>query len=257
MSAPVVVGVTTYLERAVMGVWDVPAVFLPTSYVLPLTRAGATYVALPPQPVTPSQADVVIATLDGLYVAGGYDVDPALYGQAPHAETDAARADRDAWELALIAAARRANLPMLGVCRGAQALNVSRGGTLHQHVPDVVGHTGHQGAHGVFAAMPVSVEPGTALAGLHDAERDVPVYHHQAIDRLGESLVVTARSADGIIEAIEDPTLAFCVATQWHPEQDPGAQRLFDGFVAAARAYRQRADAARAATTTASSSSAS
>ncbi len=234
------VGVTTYLERAQMGVWDTRAVYLPHAYLAPLTAAGATVVALPPQPASLSDADALLATLDALVIAGGYDVDPARYGSEPHPTSDAPRSDRDEWELALVDAARRADMPLLGICRGAQVLNVSRGGTLHQHLPDVVGHTQHQGEHGVFSHVNVDVVAGSAIAALHHDSPAVPVYHHQAIDALGEGLVVTARSADGVVEAIEDPNLTFCVATQWHPEQDADSARLFAGFVAAAAGFRRR-----------------
>jgi putative glutamine amidotransferase len=235
-----IIGVSCYLERAVMDVWDVPAVFLPTSYILPLQRAGATVVVLPPQETDPPSLAAVLDGVDGLYLTGGFDVDPAMYAQEPHPETDAPRTDRDAWECGLVAEAQRRDLPLLGVCRGAQILNVARGGTLVQHVPDVVGHGGYQGASGVFTTMPVSVAPGTHLSRVHPESRDVPMYHHQAIATVGQDLVVSAQGHDGVIEAIEDPHLAFCVATQWHPEQDPGAQDLYDAFVAAARRFRAR-----------------
>ncbi len=233
-----IIGVTSYLEQATMGVWDVPAVFLPTSYTKPIVAAGASVVVLPPQEAHPPAVARILEGLYGLCVSGGYDVDPAAYGQPPHAQTDAPRNDRDAWELALLAAALEIDMPVLGVCRGAQVLNVLRGGTLHQHLPDVVGSPRHQGENGVFATVPVTVTEGTLLASLHPWRRDVPVYHHQAIDALGAGLEVSARSDDGVIEAIEDRSLTFCVAVQWHPEQDPGSASLYQGFVEATRAYR-------------------
>ncbi len=232
-----IVGVTSYLEQAVMGVWDVPAVFLPTSYAKPIAAAGASIVVLPPQEPDPDAVSRILDGLDGLCISGGYDVDPTFYSQPRHIETDAARRDRDAWELTLLAAALNREMPVLGVCRGAQVLNVLRGGTLHQHLPDVVGSARHQGRNGVFASIPVRVVDGSLLATLHPLERDVPVYHHQAVDSLGSGLVVSAWSDDGVIEANEDPLLAFCVAVQWHPEQDPGSASLYEGFVAAARAF--------------------
>jgi len=134
----------------------------------------------------------------------------------------------------LLRAADELDLPTLGVCRGAQVLNVARGGTLHQHVPDLVGSTRHQGSNGVFARLPVTVDPASLLGSLHPHAREVPVYHHQAIDALGEGLVVSARSDDGIIEAVEDPSRSFLLATQWHPEQDAGELGIYEGFVAAA-----------------------
>ena len=221
-----------------MGEWDVPAVFLPTSYVKPIFAAGASVVVLPPQDVHPDAVSRVLEGLDGLCVSGGYDVDPAAYGHSPHVQTDAPRNDRDAWEFALLAGALEFKMPVFGVCRGAQVLNVLRGGTLHQHLPDVVGSSKHQGHDGVFAKLQVKVIEGTLLATLHPLVRDVPVYHHQAIDSLGAGLVVSASCEDGIIEAVEDPSLPFCIAVQWHPEQDPGAASLYRGFVDAARAYR-------------------
>jgi putative glutamine amidotransferase len=228
-----------------MGVWNVPAVLLPTSYIVPIQRAGATIVVLPPQDADPASVGAVLDGLDGLCIAGGYDVDPATYSQDPHPETDAPRPQRDAWELALIAAARGRDMPMLGVCRGAQVLNVGRGGTLIQHVPDVVGHGGYQGSNGIFVTMPVSVLPGTLLARVHPARRDVPVYHHQSIAQLGDGLVVSALSDDGVIEAVEDPSLTFCVAVQWHPEQDSGSASLYEAFVDAARRFNELGSTAR------------
>ena len=140
-----------------MGVWDVPAVFLPTSYAKPIVAAGASVVVLPPQEADPDAVPRILDGLDGLCVSGGYDVDPSSYGQPPHRETDAPRRDRDEWEFALLAAALEREMPVLGVCRGAQVLNVLRGGSLHQHLPDVVGSPRHQGRDGVFATIPVSV----------------------------------------------------------------------------------------------------
>jgi putative glutamine amidotransferase len=141
--------------------------------------------------------------------------------------------------MALLAGAIERDMPILGVCRGAQVLNVLRGGTLHQHLPDVVASTRHQGHDGVFSSVPVTTVAGTALHAHHPVSRAVPVYHHQAIDILGEGLVAAAWSDDGVVEAIEDPSLTFCIAAQWHPEQDPDSTSLYDAFVDAARAYRR------------------
>lgn len=229
-----IIGVTSYRERASMGVWDTDATYLPSSYANALWEAGAVVVVLPPQEPTPEAVRRLIARLDGLVVAGGYDVDPALYGHGRHALTDTPRPFRDEWEVALFEAAAAADLPTLGICRGAQVLNVARGGTLHQHLPDVVGHTRHQGADGVFSHVTVHVTPGTLVSSVQPDGRLAPVYHHQAIDCLGDGLVVSARCDDGITQAVEDPSKRFFVATQWHPEQDPHAQPLFRAFVQAA-----------------------
>lgn len=240
-----IIGLTSYRERAVMGPFDTMAVFLPTSYGDAIVRAGGSIVVLPPQEPEAASVARILDGLDGLSISGGYDVDPAVYGHSAHPTTDEPRQDRDAWELALLAGAVARDMPILGVCRGAQVLNVLRGGTLHQHLPDVVGTTRHQGADGVFSSVPVATVPGTMLDDVHPVDRTVPVYHHQAIDTLGEGLVAAAWSEDGVIEAIEEPSLTFCIAAQWHPEQDPGSAPLYAAFVAAAHAYRgaQRAPA--------------
>ena len=231
------IGLTTYLEQSQTGVWDVPASFLPKVYFEAVNKAGGIAILLPPQPVDDDVAREVLAGLDGLIITGGKDVDPARYGQDRHPETDEPRRDRDAWEDALLTAAIATELPFLGICRGAQMLNVALGGTLVQHLPEVVGSTRYNLGDGQFAENEVTVE-GSKLAGLIGDSVVVKSYHHQAIDRIGEGLVVTARSDDGTIQAVELPSVPFGVAVQWHPEQDLDDLRLFAGLVEAARAYR-------------------
>lgn len=232
------IAVSTYREVASTGIWTQESVWLPDAYLAPLRAAGGTVAILPSD--DPDRAPAALDRCDGLYLTGGYDVDPARYGAEPHAQTDAPRADRDAWELALLAAAVERRMPVLGVCRGAQLLNVARGGSLHQHLPDVVGHDSYQRGDAVFRTMPVTLVGDGLLTRVHPRRRDVPVYHHQAIDRLGADLVVTARSDDGLVEAIEDPSLPFCVAVQWHPEHDAAQTGLWDAFVSASRRFRAR-----------------
>ncbi|GGI47884.1 putative glutamine amidotransferase [Agromyces flavus] len=242
-TAPLI-GVTTYLERSQTGVWDVPASFLPKVYLDAVTDAGGIAVLLPPQPASPDIARRVLGSLDGLIVSGGADVDPRRYGQEPHARTGAPRTDRDEWEDALLTAAIELDVPFLGICRGAQMLNVALGGTLVQHLPDVVGHEGYQPAPAVFGETVVSVGRGSRLDAMlgtaEDPDGSVPVhvYHHQAIDRVAEGLAVTARTDDGVIEAVELEGAAFGVAVQWHPEENAADRRLFAGLVEAARHHR-------------------
>jgi len=243
-SAPLI-GVTTYLERAQTGVWDVPASFLPKAYLDAVTDAGGIAVLLPPQPVSPGIARAVVGALDGLIVAGGADVDPARYGQEPHPRTGAPRTDRDAWEDALLTEAIAIELPFLGICRGAQVLNVALGGTLVQHLPDVVGSERYQPSPAVFGEGEVTVEPDSRLAELVGAGADSPglavhFYHHQALDDVADGLTVTARSDDGVIEAVELDSVPFGVAVQWHPEENAADRRLFAGLVDAARTHRTR-----------------
>jgi putative glutamine amidotransferase len=240
-----VLGLTTYLQQAQTGVWDVRASFLPAIYIEGVTNAGGVATLLPPQPVDDEIAGRVLDGLDGLVITGGRDVDPGTYGQAPHPTTDRPADDRDAWEFALLRGALARRLPVLGICRGAQVLNVVLGGTLHQHLPDVVGHTRHQAGNAVFTTSSIKAVSGTRLAGLVGESTEAQCYHHQAIATLGRDLVVSAwDSVDGVIEAVEiDPAAhpdSWVVAVQWHPEERLDDLRLFAGVVAAAQTYSTR-----------------
>ena len=232
-----VIGLTTYLDQAQTGVWNVPASFLPAVYFQGVTAAGGVAVLLPPQPVDADVAGRVLDGLDGLLLTGGKDVDPAFYGQQPHPRTDQPARQRDAWEFGLLRAALQRQLPVLGICRGAQVLNVALGGTLHQHLPDVIGHGGHRAGNAVFTTLPVRTVPGTRLAGLVGESVDARCYHHQAIAELGDGLIVSGWDADGVIEALELPGNGFVLAVQWHPEESLDDLRLFSAIVEAARAY--------------------
>jgi putative glutamine amidotransferase len=235
-----VVGLTTYLQPAQTGVWDVRASFLPAVYVEGVTSAGGIAMLLPPQPVDDAIVERVLDGLDGLVITGGRDVDPASYGQAPHPSTDEPALDRDTWEFALVRGALARGLPLLGICRGAQVLNVALGGTLHQHLPDVVGHYQHQLGNAVFSTSSIQTVPGTRLAALIGTTTDAQCYHHQAIAELGKGLMASAWDPDGVVEAIEIPSDAgqtFVLAVQWHPEERLDDLRLFAGVVEAATAY--------------------
>jgi len=233
-----VIGLTTYLERAVQGVWDVRASFLPQQYFDAVTASGGVAVLLPPQPSAQAAAAVVLDGLDGLILTGGLDVQPELYGAPRHPLTDPAGADRDEWELALLAAARERGIPVFGICRGLQLINVAYGGTLHQHLPEALGTERYKIGGGVFAENTVEVDADTTLADLVGAgPYGVHSYHHQGVDRLGEGLVVTARTDDGLVQAFETPGDDYLVAVQWHPEENSADRRLFLGLVAAADAY--------------------
>jgi len=236
-----VIGLTTYLQQARTGVWDVRASFLPAIYFEGVGLAGGISVLLPPQPVDDAIAESLLDGLDGLIVTGGRDVDPAAYGSRRHPSTDEPGADsraRDAFELALLQAALRRGVPVLGICRGAQVLNVALGGSLHQHLPDVLGHNRHQQGNAVFSTSTITTVPGTQVCALIGASTEAQCYHHQAIDRLGDGLIVSASDADGVIEAVEIDQNRhpgrWVVAVQWHPEERLDDLRLFAGLVAAA-----------------------
>ena len=232
-----VIGLTTYLAQSQTGIWDVQASFLPAVYFQGVTAAGGVAVLLPPQPVDPDIAERVLDSLDALLVTGGRDIDPAAYGQQSHPATDEPGTQRDAWEFTLLHAALKRQVPVLGICRGAQVLNVALGGTLHQHLPDVIGHSGHRAGNAVFTTLPVRTVPGTRLAGLVGESVDARCYHHQAIAELGEGLVVSGWDADGVVEALELPGHDFVLGVQWHPEESLDDLRLFSAIVDAARTY--------------------
>ncbi|WP_179272626.1 gamma-glutamyl-gamma-aminobutyrate hydrolase family protein [Streptomyces sp. XY006] len=205
------IGVSTYLESgARWGVWELEAALLPVGYPRLVQRAGGLAAMLPPD--DPQQAAGAVARLDGLVIAGGPDVEPVRYGAEREPRTGPPAPERDAWELALIDAALAAGVPLLGICRGMQLLNVALGGTLVQHLD------GHAEVVGVFGGHPVKPVPGTLYAGIVPEETSVPTYHHQAVDRLGEGLVPSAYAADGTVEALELPTPGWVLGVQWHPE---------------------------------------
>jgi putative glutamine amidotransferase len=236
VSAPVI-GLSCYAEPARWAAWQAPAALLPANYLDHVTEAGGIPVLLPPVPGIAA----ALARLDGLILTGGGDLDPASYGAQRHPRTSRVSPERDQAELELLADALAAGLPVLGICRGMQLLNVARGGTLCQHLPE---GTGHAPAPGSFGRHPVRLAAGSLLAsvllpgdGAAGAELAVPTAHHQAIDQLGDGLTATAWSADEVIEAVElapgPGRHPFTLAVQWHPEagDDP---RLISALVAAA-----------------------
>lgn len=213
---------------------------VPAFYVSRVEEAGALAVLLPSG--SPEAAAEVVQRLDGLLLSGGADVDPDLYGQVPHARLGEVDRARDLFEMALIQAARRVGLPILAICRGMQVANVTYGGTLVQDVATQIAgsmqHDQHtteltQTGHGV------KLEPGTALHALAGANQvRVNSNHHQAVDRLAEGFRVTARAADGVVEAMEHVEAPFFQCVQWHPERLAGealTRSLFQAFVKAAQ----------------------
>jgi putative glutamine amidotransferase len=241
-TASPLIGISCYALQARWGAWDDQAVLLPRRYADKVAQAGGLPVLLPPVP----GISEVVARLDGLVLSGGSDIDPARYRSPQGTQTGPVYPERDSAELALCAAALDHGLPLLGICRGLQVINVALGGTLHQHLPDVVGHDGHSPQEAGYGRHDVRIAPGSRLAAiLGRTTAAVPTHHHQAADQLGSGLVATAWTDDGVIEAFEFSAPAgdaFMIAVQWHPEagDDPG---LFRGLVAAASRLRERAPA--------------
>jgi len=214
-------------------------------YVDAVRRAGGLPLLLPPGDERP---DELLEPLDGLILTGGGDLDPALYGGTTHASIYGVDAERDASEVALARAANASGLPTLGICRGAQVVNVALGGTLVEHLPDEIGSSiAHRPEPGAdeYELHDVAVEAGSALAAALGAQTcSTPSWHHQSVRAIAPGLEVVARAADSTIEAFERPGHPWLVGVQWHPEataaSDPAQQRLFDALVAAARRRRSR-----------------
>lgn len=224
-----VIGITSYVEQARWGVWDVPASVLPFRYVERVEAAGGRAVVLPP---TAAGDDAVLDRLDGVVLAGGADLDPQLYGEEPHPETTGLRPERDAAELPLLRSALERDLPVLGICRGMQLMSVLAGGSLVQHLPDAVGHERHRPAPGVYGLHDVRLEPGSRAHAVLGDTVTVPSYHHQGLASAG-SLTVTGWADDETPEVVEDPERRFALGVLWHPEAGDDL-RLFQALVAAA-----------------------
>lgn len=220
-----VIGISTYRDEASWGVWRQVADIQFAQYADAVVEFDGVPVLLTPAPVRGGQlaaaAEQVVARLDGLIIAGGADVDPELYDAPQHPKTLGIRADRDAWELALLDAAETRGLPTLGICRGMQLMAVHAGGTLDQHTPDVVRHTGHSPGGDVFGSTTITLDGSSALHALEGDTVVGPCHHHQSV-ATHPGFRVTARAADGTIEAMEhvatEGDSRFVVGVQWHPE---------------------------------------
>jgi putative glutamine amidotransferase len=232
-----VIGICAAIERARWGDWEVDTNLTPRSYTLAVARAGAQAIVLPPDDATAEAPDEALDMLDGLVLAGGSDVDPASYGARPHPEATGARPERDRFELALGHRALDRDLPLLGICRGMELLNVALGGTLEQHLSrlDVHRHT-----PGAFCDHAVRLEPESLAARAVGAERtEVKSHHHQGVGELGEGLVASGWSEpDGLTEAIELRDGRWALGVLWHPEVDE-TSRVVGALVAEASAVKR------------------
>jgi putative glutamine amidotransferase len=235
-----VIGITTYEDQASWRSWSARAAILPYVYVDSVRHSGGRAVLLPPGGDDAVARDTV-AGLDGLVVTGGPDIDPVRYGAPRHPRTQVPVATRDTWDLAVTGHALRQGVPLLAICRGMQVLNVCRGGTLHQHIPDLQGHERHAGPPNGFGLHQVRISPDSTLATIMTGGEvfEVPTKHHQSVDLLGDGLKAVAWEQDGTIEAVEpgpselDDFSGFVLGVQWHPEQGSDL-RVFSALVSAA-----------------------
>jgi putative glutamine amidotransferase len=235
-----VIGLCTALEQAQWRVWDQQAFLLNRNYVDAVQRAGGLAVLLPPDPLLVAQPDEALDVIDGLILAGGADIDPSSYGADPHHETTGTVPERDAFELALVTCAIERDMPFLGICRGMQLMNVARGGTLVQHLPDDLGHGDHRRVLGSFddADHDVRLAEGSLAAQVAGSTlHPTKSHHHQGVDRIGEGLAVTGwATIDDLPEALEVPGSRFALGVQWHPEADETSP-MVAALVEEARAY--------------------
>ena len=231
----VAVGICAAVERARWGVWDQTIALAPLGYAKAVQGAGGLALLLHPDG-REEAADELLGHIDALLLAGGADVDPGTYGADAHPETKNTRPNRDAFEVAMTQKALERGMPVLGVCRGMHMLNVALGGTLIQHLPDLVGHNDHRHTPGAFGDHDVRLEPGSLAARAIGAERTgVKSHHHQGLDRLGEGLVATGWSEpDEVVEAIELEGPHYALGVLWHPEEDDRS-RVIGSLVAAAQ----------------------
>jgi putative glutamine amidotransferase len=223
MARPVI-GICAAVERARWGVWDQDAFLIARSYVTAVQEASGLAVVLVPDELLVEDPDEVLDLLDGLLLAGGADIDPTAYGAEPHPETKGTVPERDMFEIALTRRALERDLPLLGICRGMQLMNIARGGTLEQHLPDSHGHHDHRRVLGTFdnADHDVRLAEGSlARQTAGETVHGTKSHHHQGIGEVGAGFEVTGWAVmDDLPEAMEDPALRFALGVQWHPEAD-------------------------------------
>jgi len=235
-----IIGITGELEAARWGNWIREAVVSPVSYTRAVERAGGTPVILPPVPAT--SVSVLIAGLSGLVLSGGRDVDPSLYDEAPHEQTDIPDHRRDRFELILTRAAIDADLPFLAVGRGMHILNVARGGNLTQHLPERLGNESHKPDPVKMTTHDLHIAAASKLSSVLGETTQVPASHHQAVNQLGTGLLTVAWTPDQVVEALELQGHRWGLGVQWNPE-DGDDLRLFEALVKAAAATTQSAPA--------------
>jgi putative glutamine amidotransferase len=221
VAAPAI-GICAAIERVRWGPWEETVAMAPRSYGRAVNAAGGLALLLPPDESAIDHPDPLLDRIDALMLAGGSDIEPAVYGAKPHAETGLTWPERDNFEVAILRRAIDREMPVLAICRGMQMLNVARGGTLEQHVPERIGHEDHRRVAGRYGDHEVRLDPGSRAARAAGAERvKVFSHHHQGVAELGQGLVESGWSeGDDLTEAIEIPGEPYVLGVLWHPEED-------------------------------------
>ncbi len=241
MSDRPTIGITCSVGDIRSGDWDEHAAYSPFAYVRAVQQAGGRAILLVADEADADNPQQLLGRLDGVILSGGgSDVAPRRYGQEPHPATADEEPRRDGFEMALARAAKEHDIPLLGICRGMQLLNVAYGGTLHQHLPDVLHHDQHRVLPAAFARHEVQIEAGSLAAAATGRQvESVMSHHHQGPAQIGDALRVTGRSTiDDSPEAIEDPDARFLLGVLWHPEEDERS-RVVGALVDAARERRR------------------
>jgi putative glutamine amidotransferase len=236
MSRPLI-GVCAAVEPASFGPWrDEPATLLPLSYSRAVHGAGGMIALLPPDRVASESPDELLDRLDALVLGGGADLDPASHGAEAHAETIGTNPDRDKFEIALARRALEREIPLLGVCRGMQVMNVAAGGSIDQHLPDRLQHEDHRAIPGSWSEHEVRLEPGSLAAEAAGTDSlMVSSHHHQGVDEVGSGFRASGWADEGAtVEAIESADGHFAIGVLWHPEEDP-QDRVIPALVERAR----------------------
>lgn len=244
MTGRTTIGITCSVGDIRSGEWDEHAAFSPFAYIRAVRRAGARAILLVADEADAAEPRDLLDTLDAVILSGGgSDVAPYRYGREPGPATADEEPHRDGFEIALARTAKEHDIPLLGICRGMQLLNVAYGGTLHQHLPDVLHHDEHRALPASFARHEVRLEPGSLAAAAAGNEiESVLSHHHQGPDAIGDGLAVTGRATlDDSAEAIEDPAARFLLGVLWHPEEDERS-RVVGALVTAARERRRSAN---------------